>query len=348
MKFDFSILYRKNRLCLLWAAVVMMLLTSCGKPAERETGGATPTLEAAQISPTPTLTLAPTSTPTLEPTLTPSPTPNPEPTEIVKMELSQEWFGKEPIKLENDTFVDLDGDGIAEHIEYSNDHAVTVYINGNKMELQGEGEKFYYISEDHYVFEDYAEVISLDGKTLQLVLLDYAEGHSFFVRIYNYCDGELHLLERLSAMTYGIEEIDDERRLVTVGESYFLENCVIERDYEYKDGKIELIPKEFYEYYPAWAVADTIAKQEIILYADKKGTLGITISKDCIVDVIGSDLREWVLIKNMETEEEGWLRMKDSGYAVLSDGEEVYCTDLFEGLCLYGYSIKEEIRVGKN
>ena len=67
-----------------------------------------------------------------------------------------------------------------------------------------------------------------------------------------------------------------------------------------------------------------------------------------MVDVIGSDLREWVLIKNMETEEEGWLRMKDSGYAVFSDGEEVYCTDLFEGLCLYGYSIKEEIRVGKN
>ena len=289
-----------------------------------------------EVTPTPTLmpTLTPTPTPTITPEPTATPTATPEPTTIVEMDMEDKWYTGEVFRLENDTFIDLDSDGVAEHLVYSGGRGARVFINGEAMSV---GTESYPMYEDHDCFEEYAEVVSLDGETLQLVLLDYGEGHSFFIRIYQYEQGSWEMLGYLPALSYEVQEIDGKRRLVTYGEEFLLENCIVEFHYEYVDGEIKELPREFYEYMSTWVEEEAVTVlQEFTLYADKKGTLGVTLSVGSKVEIVGSDLKEWVLIRNVETGEEGWLQLNEMHDCILPDGRILEEMELFEGLIMYG------------
>ncbi len=54
---------------------------------------------------------------------------------------------------------------------------------------------------------------------------------------------------------------------------------------------------------------------------------------------LGSDFKEWILVKNTETDEQGWLRVKmedkSAHYCILTDGSEVAKELLFDGLIDY-------------
>lgn len=56
--------------------------------------------------------------------------------------------------------------------------------------------------------------------------------------------------------------------------------------------------------------------------------------------MIGTDLKEWVLLENVDTGEKGWLHIpmqeRSGKICILPDGTQVHGAEIFEGLANAG------------
>ena len=233
----------------------------------------------------------------------------------------------ENIVLDPDDTLDLDGDGVKERICYEpiptnpSDHIMiyTITVNNSSMIYEG-------VQVDPTLFTG-----SLDGKTIQLMLFDNGPSCDPQINIYYYTQSNLGLAGVIPSYQY---------TLTKEGIEAYCESCHIQCYavpflFRFNDNHITSIERDFY---PQGNTVTTL--REIPLYQEKNtSSLGITLKKGSQVVIVGSDLKEWVYIKDVSSGKCGWLQTSNELYfpgCLLPDGTNLPATDLFDGLTFYG------------
>ena len=103
--------------------------------------------------------------------------------------------------------------------------------------------------------------------------------------------------------------------------------------YELSNGLFVKRKDDYYDYMQNIVTAN----QKIPLYREKDSTeTFIVLYKGDEVQVMGGDMKNWVLLKKVSTEEEGWLQVDEHSRCILPDDTVVSSSELFDGLIFYG------------
>ena len=232
-------------------------------------------------------------------------------------------------QLNTEDSLDLDLDGQPETIEFTveqdpDNSAVSNYtlsVNGNIIQDSGTR------------MPGGLYAASLDGKTIQLLLPEDGASADYSMYVYGYEDSKLYYAGTLPGSPDNISLHDG---YVTVPiEIYHLQCYSVFSDYELKKHQLAEIPGDFYEQ----GNTVTVLK-DITLYKEKdKSKKGITLKKGSEVTILGSDLKEWVCIKDNSTGETGWLFVIEAHCSTFNK-IEAEASELFDGLYYYGECVK--------
>ena len=254
-----------------------------------------------------------------------------------------EWQAR---PLEPEFLIDLDGDGTNERVSYRLNEKYAgagnfiVMIDGEENILPG----------SHNFFKNYMFTASLDGETRQLMVLDYEDGRSRTWKIYSYLDGKLCAAGEFPYADYHAEEKDGRWIYSALKRVYPLQNDKVLMHYRLMDGILQLIPGEYYEFVEYWPDEDgeperniITAREDFELFTQKNTTEKFTIPAGSRMVTLGGDLGDWILMENVDTNERGWLMVKgekeglsyNAMTCIRSDGTEINCKDLFDGLLGY-------------
>ena len=224
------------------------------------------------------------------------------------------------------SWIDLDADGTKERITYRTDEAgdadfaSKITISVNDIQVEHDGVNTY----------GACCVASMDGKHYYIIVGDYGESADYVSTFYEYRDGEIRIAGAMSAHPMSLE-INPEN-IVAPEETDHFQCQPVRYRYELRNGVFEKQEDDYYDYRQNVIVAN----QDIFLYETKNvSTSSVTIAKGDEVQVMGGDMKSWVLLKKVSTGEEGWLKVEGMN-CILSDGSEVSSYDLFEGIYMYG------------
>lgn len=246
----------------------------------------------------------------------------------------QKWWPREIGEENHEILLDLDGNGSPErivwHIEEKGQEKETrVTINGMDYPL---------------LCPEWGNItpvftISLDGKTNQLVVIDYAYGVMENFIVFGYRDGKIYEVGKFCNMEYWKKKAKEKNIYVSHALCYPLQHAQVWVEQEFVDGVLREIPQDYYEFVEdatTWKRTIFKAKKTISLYQEKGKEATVLLMEGSPVRMIGTDLKEWVLLENPDTSERGWLRVpmkeRDGGSCILPDGTRVNGSEIFEGL----------------
>lgn len=230
---------------------------------------------------------------------------------------------EQPVKLLSCSWLDLDGDGKKEEVKYQRwtytTRATETYkLTVNNKSVEGSGENIH----------DNVGIVSLDGgKTVQLLASQDGPSADPMTDVYVYENGEPKPAGTISGDD--IQVFKD--RIYATAQCDHLQTFQGTLQYEFKDGKVKEVDREFYE-----QGGEAVALVSIPLLKEKNGAAGITLKAGEKVVIVGGDNREWVLIQSRETGEKGWLRCEKPYRCILPNGTEYESNQLFDGLSFYG------------
>lgn len=253
------------------------------------------------------------------------------------------WWPRKFAEEGENAWLDLDGDGISEEItycfvthegSYSNDFLVN--INGTEHELGF-----------HSELNPVLYTASLDKKGWQILALDYGEGRSEDWVVFQYENGSLHKAGSFLGGSYQKTGNEEENIYISTGFCYPLQRDSFELKQNFSNGILSEITQDYYEFTALYRDAEDetphrnviTVKRTFDLYSQKNGTETFPLTEGSHVIFLGTDFKEWILVKNIETDEQGWLRVKmedkSAHDCILMDGSEVAKEVLFEGLMDY-------------
>ena len=172
---------------------------------------------------------------------------------------------------------------------------------------------------------------SMDGENYFLVIGDSGFSDDYMLTFYRYEDGELKKSGEMYTAPKNLEIYED--KIIVPEETEHFQCQPVRFTYVDQNGSFVKLEEDYYDYRQNIVVA----KQEVPLYAAKDSDeIGVTISEGEEVQVMGGDMKEWVLLKKIATGEEGWIRVEDLVMCQMPDGNVYYSDQLFEGLYFYG------------
>lgn len=227
-----------------------------------------------------------------------------------------------PVQLLSCSWLDLDGDGEKEEVKYQRwtygtSANETYKLTVNNKSVEGKGENIH----------DKVWIASMDGKTTQLLCRQDGPSDDPMSDVYVYENGELKPAGMISGDD--IQILKD--RVYATAQCDHLQTFQGKLQYEFKDGKVNRVDRDFYE-----QGGEAVARMSIPLLQEKNGAPGITLKAGEQVIIVGGDNKEWVLIQSKETGEKGWLRCIVPYQCILPDGTELDSDALFSGLSFYG------------
>ena len=150
------------------------------------------------------------------------------------------------------------------------------------------------------------------------------------VTFYEYKDKHIENLGEMYAYPYDLEMNGES--IIASEETCHLQCQPVKFRYELVDGSFVKQEEEYYDYRQNIITA----KQEVALYTSKEEKqVHLIIQEGEEVQVMGGDMKNWVLLRKVSTKEEGWLRVEYAN-CILPDGSEIYSQDLFEDIYMYG------------
>lgn len=228
------------------------------------------------------------------------------------------------------SWIDLDGDGKKEQV---------IYQPGERKESGG----FIYLWEVTVIVGDASVtyegptvdtigyLVSMDDTHSYIVVADFGQSADYVSTFYEYKDGELKQVGQMYAHPDSLIVYED--KILAPEETYHFQCQPVKFRYELIDGMFVKQEDEYYEYRGNIATA----QQEVQLYSSKEGTeIGVTVAEGEDIQVMGGDMKEWVLLKKVSTGEEGWIRTEGFHDCILPNGETIYSGALFEELYFYG------------
>ncbi len=252
----------------------------------------------------------------------------------------QEWW---PRILDNESFIDLDGDGTLEKVSYrveqdnSSFYDYKVLVDGKEYTLVS--------NRDNFITP--LLTASLDGKTNQLIVIDYGEGLTKDFLVFSYREGKLQEAGCFQEAEFRAEELDGKQTYRSVRHCHMFQHDFVSVNQEFVNGMLKQIPQDYYEFLPlnnshfelSQGRNVILLKTDLEWYQEKEGTTTYLLPAGSRIITLGTDFKGWILVENQDTKEQGWLHVvMDEGYSaayILSYGEEVYCWDVFEGLNVY-------------
>lgn len=252
----------------------------------------------------------------------------------------------------SESLLDINGDGTPEKVIYQieacedTDYcSLVITADGVKTKV---GE-FLWSS----IFKNCLFAASLDGKTSQLMLLNFNDSPEYFLRIYACGKDGFYEAGILTNVGYGVREEEGKFFFSCLEQCHPLQNDVVEVEYEFVQGYLQKTEKEYYKFLETWGYENIPADRNILtvlkdfeLYTEKNGKETFIVSEGSHVITLGGDLKDWILIKDQDTGKQGWLKVKWNDYGlfggywasvcILPDKTVVPCEDLFEGLLNYG------------
>lgn len=229
--------------------------------------------------------------------------------------------------LVSGSFIDIDGDGTKEKIEYvpagvdEENYTASAILKMDKNQITYDGES---IHENCYI-------TSMDGIHKYIIIGEDGMSGDFKSTFYEYKNGELNIVGEMYSLPFEIEVYED--KIIAPEETQHFQCQPVKFRYELKNGSFEKQKDEYYDYRQNIAIAN----QDVSLYKSKEDkSVDVIIFAGEEVQVMGGDMENWVLLKKVSTGEEGWLEVKDYGTCVLPDGSEIYSGSLFEELYFYG------------
>lgn len=251
----------------------------------------------------------------------------------------------QPRPIEPDTLLDLDGDGIDEKISYQvegkNERHFVVTVNGVETSLSE--------YQAANLFQKYLYTASLDGKTNQLMVLNFGDGRSSILSVYSYIDGKLQEAGEFKNSGYWVREENGRQVCVLTENCHPLQHDIVEMKYELVHGILQQVHEEYYKFLEKWGEdgqtaerRKLIVKQEMELYFEKGGEKTFNLPAGSHVVTLGGDLADWILIENLDTKEQGWLNVEwddIGGYfaygCIRRDGTIIDYEEIFENLLEY-------------
>ncbi|MDE7297467.1 MAG: hypothetical protein K2N94_01395, partial [Lachnospiraceae bacterium] len=241
--------------------------------------------------------------------------------------------------LEPDALLDLDGDGTAEKIswrfvpsQYRQGHTFRILIDGELQQFD--------------LASDLAMVLytaSLDGKSNQIIALDYGAGRSRDLVVFQYGNGGLNRAGRFCDGQYRKAEDCAGNVYISTASCYLLQNEQFEQKQEFADGMLWEVPQDYYEFIPLYRDNEAeaprhniiVTREPVDLYRERNSAETFQLPQGSSIVLLGSDRKEWILVENQDTGEPGWLRRTaedDSAvYCILADGSEGEKDSLCEG-----------------
>ena len=231
-------------------------------------------------------------------------------------------------RLLSGSWIDLDGDGIKEQIIY---------------QTRGIGEAYYWAGEvtlivgdaqiEHDGYNTYMDcyIASMDGLHYYIVVGENGMSFDYVSTFYQYENGSLSNVGTMYTHPYILEMYPD--KVLSPEKCDYFQSQNVKFRYELSNGLFVKREDDYYDYMQNIVTAN----QKISLYREKDSTEAfIVLHKGDEVQVMGGDMKNWVLLKKVSTGEEGWLQVDEHSRCILPDGTVVYSSDLFDGLIFYG------------
>lgn len=238
-------------------------------------------------------------------------------------------------RLLDGSWLDLNGDGEKEQIFYVIEEVLERKYWSEITEVSlvvknSVGEEVCRIKKHGPNLVENCYTMSPDGVQQLLMIYNNGESADPMAEFYRYEDGKLEEAGVILCYPGGFRVYPG--RLLAKEETYHLQCQPVEFEFLWQDGMWVKQEKEYYEYRQNVVTA----LQEFYLYEEKNSTdAAIVIPEGTGVQVMGGDLKEWVLLKNVDTGESGWLKV-EGGECLLSDGSEIYSEKLLDGVTIYG------------
>lgn len=238
-------------------------------------------------------------------------------------------------RLLDGSWLDLNGDGekeqifyvIEEVLERSNWSEITEVSLVVKNDA---GEEVCRIKKHGPDLAENCYTMSPDGVQQLLMIYDHGESADPMAEFYRYEDGKLENAGIILCYPGGFRVYPG--RLLAKEETFHLQCQPVEFEFLWQDGMWVEQEQECYDYRQNVVTA----LQEFSLYEEKDSTdAAIAIPQGTSVQIMGGDLKEWVLLKNVDTGESGWLKV-EGGECLLSDGSKIYSDKLLDGVTIYG------------
>lgn len=247
------------------------------------------------------------------------------------------WLASgELTSAEPDFRMDLDGDGTPETVSFrkKTDMAgltsVSLQINGEEISFENAETDAVFWRIDSVLY-----LMSMDGKTVQLALKTWENTDLKYV-FYSYHNGKPDYVGWMPdyELTVTGRNADGGVVLTAKFDELLLQLCGVPRTYSYVSGKLEEIKPDFYEFI---SLNELTAKEEFELYVQPGEENTFPVAEGSTVRLVGSsDLKEWVLLENVQTGDQGWMRMQSETECLLPDGRSLNSEDLFEGIWFGG------------
>ncbi len=249
---------------------------------------------------------------------------------LIEYEQSHKETGNAPNevkKLVSGSWIDLDGDGTKEQITYHINYMDEDSYATNATLIIGNTQ----IDYDGYSTHENCYITSMDGIYNYIIIGEDGMSHDYKSAFYKYENGELNIVGEMYAQPHSLEVYAD--KIIAPEETQHFQCQPVKFRYELKNGSFEKQEDEYYDY----RQNIVIANQDISLYGSKEDKIiDVIIFAGEEVQVMGGDMKNWVLLRKVATGEEGWMEVKDIETCILPDGSEFYSSQLFEGLYFYG------------
>lgn len=211
--------------------------------------------------------------------------------------------------------IDLNGDGVKEVITVTGlinakeKDAVATYMKDGALTIGNSKfeKKFPFLLEE-------IGLISFDGKNIAVCLYYRDEKFKLIYReVVGYDGNAINEIANLE----GGNDLEFNGRGNIPFSTYLNQNkyVFINMEYEYKDGKLEMMKQQEYTYDEE--NIRTLLK-DVTVYSDKDvKSKSSTIKKGQTISFVKTDGSSWAYIKNAQKEEGGWINLKDN--VVVSD-----------------------------
>ena len=247
--------------------------------------------------------------------------------------------------------IDLDGDGTADTLQVSvrqvergeGENTWTesvldsIVIHGKEQAATGaenplEAYRVYLESpdRDHYFITD----LDTGDKALEIALLDYGPSDDPMTWYFQYRNGALKLIGSLPGFPDDEgSHRDGSGNVMAVGRLSLLQTWNATFPYTLKDGTLAEVAQSQYVPLPVPDAAVAL-KQKLTIYAkpdQAADTVTVEPSEEPVTVPV-TDNRHWVQMRTAEGTE-GWVYLKDFS-TIVSDGEELSATDVFDNLVI--------------
>ena len=238
------------------------------------------------------------------------------------------------------SWLDLDGNGTKEQVIYQIDDMLEdseweeitqiTFVIKQKTETET-AVTASLTAETGFWYHTNCYVASMDGIHHYLILADNGPSSDYQLLLYQYENETIHKVGEMYTYPDGLQIYPD--RITAMEEISHFQCQPVMYEYRLKNGNFVKQHGDYYEYRQNIVTA----LRDIPLYTAKdSGNIGIILVPGDKVQVMGGDAKEWVLLKEISTGEEGWLKVTDLTDCHFPDGSIDYSSNLFEGLTFYG------------